>query len=904
MTIEALPENTTRALGSSLVLNDAKSVVKELVDNALDSRATTISVEIANNTLDIIQVKDNGTGIDIQDRQLLCKRGCTSKIRTLDDLARLGGSFLGFRGEALWSIAELSRDVVVTTRVDGEVVATSLKYAASGMLSSSSASHPVGTTVRVQDFLTNIPVRKQTALKATIKTLQAIKNLLFAFAFARPDVRFSLKVLKGKNEKLNWTYAASRTDSSTEVAAKIVGKEVAAECKECKVSSIDVDDHIDNGWEIQALLVSANADVTKIRNGPQCVSLDGRPISTDRGTMKEIAKTYKQYLQRILSGPHNTSLSRPFLYMQIRCPPESYDVNIEPAKDEVLFLRPKSLILLAETLFQEAYPGSAAAVEETETPQTGSVTVSAADSSHKDMYHVDLDDIEVPASPTDDIPVQQQSEPEDRPTAPKNPFTIAAMNRIISPKKMGEAHITGQMPRSTQNLTQDHTLVVTHTHRTPWGRGPQLPSPVASETESMPYQNPGPPLRPWAKANRRDLDEEPESPAFRKHSHVTSPNRTNLQDWLTPGSGQRQSLTREAGASMDSEARSPASPHPQQSMNLNLDNGPVFRASGSSAGPRWGPGQKPFKSPLKRLTQGHSQEPPGLPSPASLDDRPSPHGEGFVHSPALDAELTEIMDFERRKKAAIARHKKFASKSSTRSIKELLSRPSEAEELRNSVSHSDEQSSVEEFDARFGSNADLTPELAAPKSTPHHNRYLAAKKALSHAHPPPSADSRLSRDNNDSDSPHERILYQPHDRPRLSYDDPRAYLMKQQRLKAGNSRLYRTKSSKLPFESFSPNAMTLNLVVTTNTFEDVHEFRNYVRDVERTDRYIKSGEMSYEELLFHDMTIDDNCANTLRKIVKACYRHEGPNGEALVPHLKIAISKETISQEQESLDVE
>lgn len=127
------------------------------------------------------------------------------------------------------------------------------------VFSSSSASHPVGTTVRVHEFLTNIPVRRQTALKTTSKTLQAIKSLLFAFAFARPDVRFSLKVLKGKNEKLNWTYAASRNDSQTEVAAKIVGNEVAAECTECKVFSSDVDDQFEIGWEIQALLVAANA---------------------------------------------------------------------------------------------------------------------------------------------------------------------------------------------------------------------------------------------------------------------------------------------------------------------------------------------------------------------------------------------------------------------------------------------------------------------------------------------------------------------------------------------------------------------------------------------------------------------------------------------------------------------
>lgn len=134
MPIEALPETTTRALGSSLVLNDAKSVIKELVDNALDARATTISIEISANTLDIIQVKDNGTGINVQDRQLLCKRGCTSKIRTIEDLSRLGGTFLGFRGEAMASIVELSQAVVVTTCVDGETVGTSIKYAPSGLI--------------------------------------------------------------------------------------------------------------------------------------------------------------------------------------------------------------------------------------------------------------------------------------------------------------------------------------------------------------------------------------------------------------------------------------------------------------------------------------------------------------------------------------------------------------------------------------------------------------------------------------------------------------------------------------------------------------------------------------------------------------------------------------------------
>lgn len=134
MPITALPQNTARAITSTLALNDAASVVKELVDNALDAKASSVTIEISSSTLDVIQVKDNGFGIGVEDRQLLCKRGCTSKIRTIEDLALLGGTFLGFRGEALASVAELSTSVALTTRVEGEVVGTTLKFGPSGKL--------------------------------------------------------------------------------------------------------------------------------------------------------------------------------------------------------------------------------------------------------------------------------------------------------------------------------------------------------------------------------------------------------------------------------------------------------------------------------------------------------------------------------------------------------------------------------------------------------------------------------------------------------------------------------------------------------------------------------------------------------------------------------------------------
>lgn len=132
MPIEALPQKTIRAIGSTSVISDPYSVVKELIDNALDASATSLQIEISQNTVDIIQLKDNGHGISPEDQQFVCKRAFTSKIRTLDDLKNVGGSSLGFRGEALASAAEMSGVLAVTTRVESEVAGRCSKYGRNG----------------------------------------------------------------------------------------------------------------------------------------------------------------------------------------------------------------------------------------------------------------------------------------------------------------------------------------------------------------------------------------------------------------------------------------------------------------------------------------------------------------------------------------------------------------------------------------------------------------------------------------------------------------------------------------------------------------------------------------------------------------------------------------------------
>lgn len=94
--IAALPPTTIRQLGSHQLLTDPSSVVKELIDNALDARAKSIFVEITANTIDSIQVKDDGHGIPSEDRALACRRYCTSKIRDFQDLKEVGGNGLAF----------------------------------------------------------------------------------------------------------------------------------------------------------------------------------------------------------------------------------------------------------------------------------------------------------------------------------------------------------------------------------------------------------------------------------------------------------------------------------------------------------------------------------------------------------------------------------------------------------------------------------------------------------------------------------------------------------------------------------------------------------------------------------------------------------------------------------------
>lgn len=122
---------------------------------------------------------------------------------------------------------------------------------------STRTSHPVGTTVRITDFLKHVPVRRQTALKGAAKTLAKLKKLLQAYAFTQPSKRISLKVLKAKTENNNWQYVPGADATLTDAALKIVDRNIASSCilKETNSHSSEDDNMSDQGgYELAALL--------------------------------------------------------------------------------------------------------------------------------------------------------------------------------------------------------------------------------------------------------------------------------------------------------------------------------------------------------------------------------------------------------------------------------------------------------------------------------------------------------------------------------------------------------------------------------------------------------------------------------------------------------------------------
>ena len=305
--IHQLDMITANGIAAGEVVERPSSVVKELLENAMDAGASVITIEIENGGITLIRVTDDGCGMDEDDAKLSFIVHATSKMNQLEDLYTL--NTMGFRGEALSSIAAVSR-VRLKTKQPGDEKGTEVVIHAGEVQSVSSVGTQTGTVVEVRDLFFNLPARYK-FLKKDSTEAQYIITLCERFALLRPDISFRL--LSQKKEIL---HTPGNNDPESTLYS-IYGKEI--------VNSTLYSDETIGDVRVRGFI--GKPDIAKSNRAAQIIFVNDRLIRAKTITAA-IDEAYKTMLMK---GRYA------FVVLFIYIPPQLLDVNVHPQKAEVRF---------------------------------------------------------------------------------------------------------------------------------------------------------------------------------------------------------------------------------------------------------------------------------------------------------------------------------------------------------------------------------------------------------------------------------------------------------------------------------------------------------------------------------------------------------------------------------------
>ncbi len=305
--IVILDEKTANQIAAGEVIERPASVVKEMVENAIDAGANQITVEIKNGGVSYIRITDNGGGMEGDDVEIAFERHATSKIRRIEDLDGL--STMGFRGEALASIASVSH-LEVTTKTQEASIGTILKMEGGRVVSVNQTGCPQGTTFIVRNLFYNTPARYK-FLKKDATEAGYVSDIMERLALAHPGISF--KFIQNNQVQLH-------TPGNHEIVSviySIYGKDIAK-------SVLPIE------YESEGLTISGFVGKPEIARGTrnsQSFFLNGRYIKS-RIVSSALEEAYKTLLMQN---------KFPFCVLLLKASPESFDVNVHPQKLEVRF---------------------------------------------------------------------------------------------------------------------------------------------------------------------------------------------------------------------------------------------------------------------------------------------------------------------------------------------------------------------------------------------------------------------------------------------------------------------------------------------------------------------------------------------------------------------------------------
>jgi len=308
--IRVLADHVANQIAAGEVVERPASVAKELVENSIDAGATRISIEIEGGGRRLLKISDDGTGMVRDDAILAFERHATSKIRNSDDLGAI--ATLGFRGEALASIASVAK-VELTTSREGDATGTRVNIEGGRMRNVKDAAHPRGTTIVVRDLFFNVPARRKFLRSEATETFH-LTNLVTHYALAHPEIAFTL-VNNGRE-----VVRAVAAKDLRERAYQIFGGEFLENLLEV------------NGGHSELARVSGFVSAPRDRR----TTRDSQYLFVNRRFVRD------RMIGRALSEGYRSILPYgvyPAALLFIETPLEEVDVNVHPAKTEVRFRR-------------------------------------------------------------------------------------------------------------------------------------------------------------------------------------------------------------------------------------------------------------------------------------------------------------------------------------------------------------------------------------------------------------------------------------------------------------------------------------------------------------------------------------------------------------------------------------
>ncbi len=347
--IRVLPDHVANQIAAGEVVERPASVAKELVENSIDAGATRISIDIEAGGRRLLKVSDDGEGMVRDDAVLAFERHATSKIHGSDDLAAI--ATLGFRGEALASIASVAR-VELTSSTEAAGAATRVTIEGGRMRDVKDAAHPRGTTVAVRDLFFNIPARRKFLRSEATETFH-LTNLVTHYALAHPEIAFSFT--NNGREVLRTAPA----QNLRERAYQIFGAEFLDNLLEV------------NGGQSQVARITGYVSAPRDRR----TTRDSQYLFVNRRFVRDrlIGRALSEGYRSIL--PHGVY---PAALLFMETPLEEVDVNVHPAKTEVRFRRASAVADAVREAVKAALASAGYVRDERDTPSNTSDQTQAA----------------------------------------------------------------------------------------------------------------------------------------------------------------------------------------------------------------------------------------------------------------------------------------------------------------------------------------------------------------------------------------------------------------------------------------------------------------------------------------------------------------------------------------------